>query len=333
MRIQNSVRVAALTFALAGVCYSQAATPAGQQKSSRDEVVRISVTLVQVDAVVTDSRGKQVTDLKPEDFELFEDGRRQHITNFTYVVTHPASSPPTKGEPVPVKPHDPGGPPIIGVRPKLAEVRRTIALVVDDLTLSFGSAYNVRRALNKFVDEQMEAGDLVAIVRTGGGIGALQQFTSDKRQLKAAIEKVRWNPAGSGRAGAFAPIESNPAGQIPGTFGEAARGGDTSRGRNELDLNDFREQVFSVGTLGALNFIVQGLRTLPGRKSVILMSDGVSIYLDQNRDNRVLGPLRRLADLANRASVVIYTIDARGLQSLELTAADDVHGMSQQGIF
>jgi hypothetical protein len=49
--------------------------PAAQRKTSKDEPVRISVTLVQVDAVVTDGKGRQVTDLKPEDFEILEDGR------------------------------------------------------------------------------------------------------------------------------------------------------------------------------------------------------------------------------------------------------------------
>ena len=68
------------------------------------------------------------------------------------------------------------------------QVRRTIALVVDDLSLSFESTYYVRRTLKKFVDEQMQEGDLVAIIRTGAGIGALQQFTTDKRLLYAAIE-------------------------------------------------------------------------------------------------------------------------------------------------
>ena len=48
-------------------------------------MVRISVTLVQVDVTVTDKKGKPVTDLKPEDFELSQDNRPQHITNFSYV--------------------------------------------------------------------------------------------------------------------------------------------------------------------------------------------------------------------------------------------------------
>src|ERR1044072_1694767 len=62
-------------------------------QKDKDEVVRISVTLVQIDAVVTDGKGRQVTDLKAEDFEVYEDGRRQHITNFNYIAVPSASAP------------------------------------------------------------------------------------------------------------------------------------------------------------------------------------------------------------------------------------------------
>src|SRR5918912_27660 len=81
--------------------------------------------------------------------------------------------------------------PVPPVRLRPEQVRRTIALVVDDLGLSFESTAFVRQALKKFVDQQLQPGDLVAIIRTAGGIGALQQFTSDKRQLYAAIESIR----------------------------------------------------------------------------------------------------------------------------------------------
>src|SRR4029078_6631736 len=85
------------------------------------------------------------------------------------------------------------------------DVRRTIALVVDDLGLSFSSTHFVRRALKQFVYQQMQPGDLVAIIRTSGGIGALQQFTSDKRRLYAAIEHIRWYPAGRSGVGVIGP--------------------------------------------------------------------------------------------------------------------------------
>ena len=96
------------------------------------------------------------------------------------------------------------------VRLKPEQVRRTIALVVDDLTISFGSTASVRDALKKFVDQQMQPGDLVAIIRTGAGMGALQQFTNDKRQLYAAIERVQVEPSRGGNIYTFAPVTTDP---------------------------------------------------------------------------------------------------------------------------
>jgi len=61
--------------------------------NDQDDKVRITVNLVQIDVTVTDSKGRPVTDLKPEDFEILEEGRPQKITNFSYVTT--PTNPPT----------------------------------------------------------------------------------------------------------------------------------------------------------------------------------------------------------------------------------------------
>jgi len=320
MKVRLSLICIVLT-ATAGSAFSQS-TPAGTQQreqsksdkekqvSEKDEVVRISITLVQVDAVVTDRQRRQVTDLKPSDFEVFEDGRRQTITNFSYIETRqdPLAPPGTEAR---SKVPQPIGP---AARLRPDQVRRTVALVVDDLGLSLESTFMVRDALKKFVDQQMEPGDLVAIIRTGAGMGALQQFTTDKRQLYAAIERVRWNMMGRAGPSAFSPIGAEPSG-----------GGLAER------VNELRTEIFSVGTLGALNYVVRGLRELPGRKSVILFSDGFKLFSGDpgsggryQGSQRVLDSLRRLTDLANRASVVVYTIDARGLQALGPTATDNI---------
>src|SRR5437763_7000007 len=181
--------------------------PAPQQtpKPEDVDVVRITTNLVQVDAVVTDSKGKLVTDLKPEEIEIFEDGRKQKITHFSLSL-EPASA--TAEPEAKSKPAVTNAPPLSLSRLKPEDVRRTIAIVVDDLGLSFESTYYVRRALKKFVDEQMRPGDLVAIIRTSGGMGALQQFTVDKRQLYAAIDRVKFYPAGRSGVSAFAPVRS-----------------------------------------------------------------------------------------------------------------------------
>ena len=285
-----------------------------RQQPESDDVVRITTNLVQVDAVITDRDGKLVTDLKPEEIEIFEDGRKQKITHFSYNATTTERV----AKPAPV---DKTAPPVPPSQMRPEDVRRTIALVVDDLGLSFESTHFVRDALKNFVDRQMQPGDLVAIIRTSGGMGALQQFTSDKRQLYAAIDRVKWYANGRSGVSAFAPI-------TPPTPGD--HGADMDAAAEDLD--QFREDVYSVGTLGAVNYVVRGLRDLPGRKSILLISDGFRIFSqdDPTRNYRTLQKLQRLIDEAGRASVVIYTMNATGLQTLMPTAADDFSGRDFQ---
>lgn len=304
-------------------------TPAQSQQSPQKredlDVVRITTNLVQVDAVVTDKKGKVVTDLKPEEVEIYEDGRKQKITNFLYYMTES----PEKDVPAQTakenKATERNNPPLPPVALRREDIRRTIALVVDDLGLSFESTYYVRQALKKFVDEQLQPGDLVAIIRTSAGIGALQQFTADKRQLYAAIERVKFYAAGRGGIGAFAPIGTSIA-------SDDNIANDPYAAKEDVD--QLREDTFAVGTLGALSYVIRGLRELPGRKSILLLSDGFRTYNrdDPGRSDRVPQALLRLVDQANRAAVVIYTMDARGLQALGITAADNVSGMSIQQV-
>jgi VWFA-related protein len=298
-------------------------TPTPKPPPAEDtDVVKITTSLIQVDVTVTDKKGNIVKDLRSEEIEIYENGVKQNVTNFSFVSNVNERTEENKAAEKPAPSNLPPPP----VRPE--KVRRTIALVVDDLTLSFESTYYVRRALKKFVDEQMQDGDLVAIIRTGAGIGALQQFTTDKRQLYAAIEKVRWNSIGAGGIGAFAPLQARP---DTGEQREPEPGERTPEGI-EREFNDFRESVFATGTLGAINYIVRGMQDLPGRKSVMLLSDGFKLFTTDasgsRESGRVLESLRRLVDQANRASVVIYTMDARGLQVTGLTAADDTSGIT-----
>jgi VWFA-related protein len=153
-----------------------------------DEVVRTTVNLVQLDVVVSDKEGKQVTDLQPEEFEITEDKDKQPITSFSYVKLGPSV---TISEPTARNAgNKPGTPPILAAPLKAEQVHRTIALVVDDLGISFESIISVKQALKKFVNEQMQPNDLVAVLRTSRGVGSLQQFTADKGQLLAAIDSI-----------------------------------------------------------------------------------------------------------------------------------------------
>jgi VWFA-related protein len=303
MKYQRLVAVV-LAACLASITFAQRPEPSPSQNPAEGDVVRITTNLVQMDAVITDKNGNPITDLKPEELRLFENNRPQKITHFSY-----NAAPPPK--PVARDHQSPDVPPD-RLRPE--DVRRTIALVVDDLGLSFSSTHFVRRALKQFVDQQMQPGDLVAIIRTSGGIGALQQFTSDKRRLYAAIEHIRWYPAGRSEVGAFAP-------PTPGKLGKEVDD-------KVKELDEFRSDLFSVGTLGAISYVVRGLSDLPGRKSVFLISDGFKLtdrepLSGTSRNDRSFQRLQQLIDETTRASVVIHTINASGLQARSSLRAED----------
>jgi VWFA-related protein len=287
---------------------------------SQEPVLRITVNLVQVDAVVTDSSGHQVTNLSAADFEVLEDGRPQKITACSYVKIadvppHSVRSRSAPREPVPSEP------PAIHV--KQVDVRRTVVLLVDDLSLSFESTARVRRALHKFVDQQMQPGDLVAVIRTRGGMGALEQFTADKRILHAAIDHVQWFVSG-GRSSTFEPIGYDYSSNA--STMTMPRGGERqSNGAGPSQAAKDQRVSFAAGTLGSINFVIRALRDMPGRKAVILFSDGIPALTSNLTGRLIQEGLKQLADLANRSAVVLYTVDARALQIFGLTAADDTN--------
>ena len=72
---------------LVGVLFASGQQPAAPapDPAQPGTVFTVTSTLVQVDAVVTDSKGRHITDLKPEEFQVFEDGKLQKLTNFSYV--------------------------------------------------------------------------------------------------------------------------------------------------------------------------------------------------------------------------------------------------------
>jgi VWFA-related protein len=285
-------------------------TPLIPAPADDDDVVRITTNLIQFDVTVTDKDGRPVPDLRPEDFEIFENDKRQEISNFSYIALAPTGV--AAAAPKPVRPVDATAPPIPPAILRPEQVRRTIALVVDDIALSYESTMQVRKGVRKYIEAEVQPGDLVAIIRTKGGVGISQQFSSDKRQLLAATERIRWSPNQRAPLSAIGPI-GPPEAELPLD--------DEDTG--ETNPSTLSQQVYTVSTLGTLQYVLRGLRDLPGRKSIVLMSDG--LWLQDFRgtnDQRANEMLARLTDLANRASVVIYSIDARGVVDTGLTAAD-----------
>jgi VWFA-related protein len=309
---------------------SQSTKPAPSPTPPDDnEVVKISTNLIQLDVTVTDSKGKPIPDLISSEVEIYENGKKQDITNFSFISNAPTAVPGTvsKGQ------RDMSVPPPPSTL-RRENVKRTIALVVDDLNLSHTDVFFTKEALRRFVNQQMQEGDLVAIVRTGAGIGALQQFTTDRRILLAAIDKLHYNMLSSGRQSGFNPISSTLQEEVNSgrKAGTQVSGNVRSDKESEDEVNEFRESIFVSGTLGAINYVIRGMKDMPGRKSIMLLSGGFKLLTRHENGSadasRVLDSVKRLTDFANRSSVVIYTIDARGVTFDGVTAADDTSGLT-----
>ena len=73
---------------LPALAQTKPASPPQKPGDDQDEVVKITTNLVQVDAIVTKD-GKMVTNLTADDFEIYEDGKKQTITSFAFVSNVP----------------------------------------------------------------------------------------------------------------------------------------------------------------------------------------------------------------------------------------------------
>ena len=104
---------------------------------------------------------------------ITEDGRAQTITHFSYVSNVPnenSEKPAAKSTSSAASSTNAAA--ILPAVVRRDETRRTIAIVVDDLWISLESILLVKQQLRKFVDEHVQPNDLVAIIRTGGEVGA-----------------------------------------------------------------------------------------------------------------------------------------------------------------
>jgi len=295
-------------------------------QSDIPDVVRITTNLVQTDIVVTDKNDRIISNLRPEEIKIYENGKRQELKFVQFVSGDNGFQMENKlavdGQPV-----DPDVARNLSAR----DLHRVFAFVVDDLTVPLEDVANVRNLLNDFINNKMHDGDLVSITRVSGGRGLLQQFTGDRQILRRAISEIR--PV----LNAYSAFNNTPA--IQGVNKQPQRGQVSD---NEIaspaieDLETSESGVISAQrsliTLGATGEVINSMTSLPGRKSLVLISGGLPLYEVQNNQISINGApttvaeanwyltnvsylLRQLTDRATRAGVVINTMDVRGLSS------------------
>ena len=275
---------------------------------------RVNVKLVLARVVVRDSTGHAVGNLKKEDFELFDNGKKQVISNFD--AEHVPS--------VPVATTSPSGTPPNGAVhavPPPTFPSRYVAYVFDDLRLNFGDLAHVREGAQRRIDE-LPASDRAAIFSTSGQ--TVQDFTDDREKLHKTLDSLQPRPT-QVQSGTRCPdisfymadlivnkhdpnalqtaindyvVCANVQPQFVSTVGPQVEG--------------FATQVLNIGEeesrmgLRVLKDVVRRMASMPGQRTLVLVSPGFltpELEYDYNE----------LIDTALRGQVVISSLDARGL--------------------
>jgi VWFA-related protein len=293
--------------------------------------------------VIVDKDDHVIPDIKLDEVRITDNGKRQDLKFLEFVS--PGAAPRTEGS---LKIAGQSVESDAARNLSAAELRRVFAFVVDDLTIPYEDLPNVRKLLTDFVDNQMAEGDLVAIVRVFGGSGLLQQFTSDKLLLRRAITlitpQINTYSAFDNLTGEE-KMRQQLANMTSGLTTGSGMSVDSINaansnldGSNESTTRGFR----ALSTLVTASEITNAMKTLPGRKSIVLVSGGlplaettqeqvmtgggsqrgvrepaapVNITETRSYVTGVNYVLRQLVDRASRSGVVINTLDIRGMQA------------------
>lgn len=313
-RFARAVRLlVALSLTLCYVPRARGQESAKQQ--DKEEVVTVKSTLVNIDVTVKDKSGKYVTDLTPEDFTVYENGVRQNVSFF---------DPPFVGK------GDAGASGASGATPErapTAQAKNVISIVLDSQTTEQQNLRHLREGTLKYIRERIADTDAVAVFSVASGLQLLQPFTRDKAKLIAAVENA-FNSAASSKASERAAVGAEVQRlqtQLGGLEGAAARdansgtdpgaqgaGSEAMVARRALEhFTELRAQLSlqqSRPVLASLAALCEAQRDVPGKKTVVLFSQG--FITSSTQDWQV----QSIIDLANRANVAIYIIDAAGLR-------------------
>ena len=319
-----STLAATLTRADEAASPTRADEAASQADEPSPPVFATSSTVVRVDVVVRDGNGRPVRDLEASDFEVREDGRPQSIDTFE-VVGHRHLLSPADVE-VPARAAAPrGAPPVEAAEPDELDPA-VIAFVFDRMSPSARVQANL--AAMRYAQQGHVDGDIVGVFSINQALYTQQPFTLSIELVEAAFDAVRY---GSDSAFATTREDARTKEAVQqlyetamlrvqaggGANVDAAAMAAIAASRNFAQIEASVARAFDrlerdqqgLATTNALLAVVQGLDVIPGRKTIVFLSEGMALPAS------VLSQFQAVIAAANRAQVSIYAIDAGGLRT------------------
>lgn len=281
-----------------------------KKQTDDDEVIKVTSNLVSLDVIVKDKKGKVIIDLRAEEFSVTENGVPQKIEFFDSTLTSGAGGEPataivsTETE---TKTRTPTGLP-----------RNIIALVLDGQSTELANLKHVREGMVKYISERISDSDSVALFAISGGLQLLHPFTQDKAKLIAAVENAYDSSTVSKTSEARDlsanisslrdQISAGPTGASPAAGSAMLQTMFAKRMlENYIQMRSVLSTQQTRPILAALAAISEGLRSIPGKKTLVMFSEG--FVASETLDWQVQSTI----DIANRANVAIYIIDSSGL--------------------
>ena len=287
--------------------------------------------LVTVDVVVVDKHGDPVRDLSLTDFTIAEDGRPQSVQFFQPVVT--SGEAPRAGQSVE---RTYGYSTNVGAQ---ARPERSFVIFFDDVHLTAEQGEHAKKAIDRFLEQETGAGDLISLVAPARGLRWHARLPEGRAELMKAVASLHGGrplDAGPERVSDYEAYRihvmqdeqmAERVGRRFSTYHVAGRdqvniqqdqGPRPERKGGTAGLIEPLVQVRAAeaytraaaqnrATLGALTSTIESMAPVRGRKSIILVSPG--FILDQE-----LVLFQQVEDAARRANIAMYLVDARGLE-------------------
>jgi len=317
---------------LAFILCAQSATAQTNETSAPGDTVKIQVNVnaVLVPVVVRDAHGRSVGDLKREDFQLFDRDKPQAISGFTIEKRARMKSESNLSEVVPVVPS--ASPPTVTPQSDVIP-QRFIVFLFDELHFTPGDLAQVQKATIRMLPGSLAESDMAAVVSfTGKNSG----MTHDPAKLQEAVMKLQSRSLyqhtrrecpdvdyysadliqNKHEVGAFeASVQDTLtcANLDPRHDRSVAEGMVRSAASVALTTGDQDVHV----TLGFVKELIQKMSTLPGQRTLILVSPGFVTVTPE-----AMSAKSQIIDFAAQNNVTISALGGKGLYTTEIDASE-----------
>jgi VWFA-related protein len=312
--------LAALAAVLAGSSAAPrlgAQAPEKPRSDSAPFVSRETVSVTNLDVVVTDGKGNRVTGLRKEDFTVVEDGIEQPLTNFYAVEQGRILLPSDEAPPPPAASE---APPAVPTPPPAPKTR--IVFFVDNLHLLPFDRNRVLRNVEAFARESIKGDVEGMIVSFNRTLKVRRKFTNDGRDLSDIFKQMEEESA------LGTSTDSDKRDVIQAIDDSVSADQAAGRVRNYVQAmeNDLKF------TFDAMKTTINQLSGVDGRKILVHVSGGLPqspgvelwSYIHAAYPNSTAYSMQQfefdktanylgIIQAANAAGVSMYTIDAAGL--------------------